>query len=70
MRAEKLLVHVSSVICSTSTYQEDISRAKDLGACGYLAKPPDFSCLKSILEEFATLEISAVGSVLHPLRAA
>jgi len=57
-------------MCSTSTYQEDISRAKDLGACGYLTKPPDFSRLRSILEESATLEISEVGGALRLLRAA
>jgi CheY-like chemotaxis protein len=70
MRTEKLLVHVPVMMCSTSTYQEDISRAKDLCACGYLTKPPDFSCLRSILEESTALEISAVGSALHLLRAA
>ena len=43
MRAEKLLDRVAVVMCSTSTYEEDISRAKNLGACGYLTKPPDFS---------------------------
>jgi CheY-like chemotaxis protein len=58
------------VMCSTSTYQEDISRAKDLGASGYLTKPPDFSRLRSILQKSATLEISEVGDTLHLLRTA
>jgi hypothetical protein len=57
-------------MCSTSTYQEDILRAKDLGACGYLPKPPDLIRLRSILENFTTLEISEVGNGLHLLRAA
>jgi signal transduction histidine kinase len=69
MRAEKLLDRVVVVMCSTSTYQEDISRAKDLGACGYLTKPPDFSRLRAILEKSATLEISEVGDAVHLLRA-
>jgi signal transduction histidine kinase len=69
MRAEKLLDRVVVVMCSTSTYQEDISRAKDLGACGYLTKPPDFNRLRSILEKTATLEISEVGDALRLLRA-
>jgi CheY-like chemotaxis protein len=69
MHAEKL-GHVPVVMCSTSTYQEDISRAKKLGACGYLPKPPDFGRLRSILEDFTTLEISEVGTRLHLLRAA
>jgi signal transduction histidine kinase len=70
MRAEKMLDRVAVVMCSTSTYQEDISRAKDLGASGYLTKPPDFSRLRSILEKSSTLEISEVGDRLCLLRAA
>ena len=54
MRTEKLLNRVAVVMCSTSTYEDDISRASDLGACGYLTKPPDFSQLKSILEKSTT----------------
>jgi DNA-binding NarL/FixJ family response regulator len=42
-------------MCSTSTYQEDIPRAKDLGARGYLTKPPDFERLRSILEQATAL---------------
>jgi signal transduction histidine kinase len=70
MRAEKMLDRVAVVMCSTSTYQEDISRARDLGACGYLTKPPDFGRLRSILEKFAILEISETGDALLLLRAA
>jgi CheY-like chemotaxis protein len=70
MRAEKLLEHMPVVMCSTSTYEEDILRAKDLGACGYLPKPPDLIRLRSILENFTTLEISEVGNGLHLLRVA
>jgi signal transduction histidine kinase len=54
MRDEEMLDRVAVVMCSTSTYEEDISRAKDLGACGYLTKPPDFNLLKSILEKSPT----------------
>jgi chemosensory pili system protein ChpA (sensor histidine kinase/response regulator) len=53
MRAEKMLDRVAVVMCSTSTYEEDISRAVGLGACGYLTKPPDFGRLTSILEKSA-----------------
>jgi CheY-like chemotaxis protein len=48
MRVEKFLEYVPVVMCSTSTYQEDISKAKDLGACGYLPKPPDLSRLLAL----------------------
>jgi hypothetical protein len=57
-------------MCSTSTYEEDISRAKDLGACGYLTKPPDFNLLKLILEKSTTLEIFEESNALLLLRAA
>jgi hypothetical protein len=45
-------------------------RAKNLGACGYLSKPPDLSRLKSILENCTTLDISEAENGLHLLRAA
>jgi CheY-like chemotaxis protein len=70
MRAEKLLEHVPVVMCSTSTYQEDISRAKELGARGYLPKPPDLGQLRSILENSTALEISEMENGLHLLCAA
>jgi DNA-binding response OmpR family regulator len=70
MRAEKLLDRVAVVMCSTSTYEEDISKAKDLGACGYLTKPPDFGRLKLILEKSTSLEIFAENDALLLLRAA
>jgi CheY-like chemotaxis protein len=70
MRSENLLDRVAVVMCSTSTYQEDISKAEDLGARGYLTKPPDFSRLRSILERSTALTISEVGNALHLLRAA
>jgi signal transduction histidine kinase len=70
MRTEKLLDRVAVVMCSTSNYQSDISRARELGARGYLTKPLDFTLLKSILEKFTSLEISEVGNSLHLLCAA
>jgi signal transduction histidine kinase len=70
MRSENLLDSIAVVMCSTSTYQDDISRAENLGARGYLTKPPDFSSLRSILERSTALAISEVGNALHLLRAA
>jgi CheY-like chemotaxis protein len=70
MRAEKLLDRVAVVMCSTSTYEEDMTRAKELGARGYLTKPPDFGQLKSILKKSTTLEISEESDGLLLLRAA
>jgi CheY-like chemotaxis protein len=57
MRAERMLDRVTVVMCSTSTYEEDISRAKDLGARGYLTKPPNFNRLRSILDSCGRLQI-------------
>ena len=57
MRAERMLDRVSVVMCSTSTYEEDITKAKQLGACGYVTKPPDFQRLREILGESTSLEI-------------
>jgi CheY-like chemotaxis protein len=70
MRDESLLDHIAVVMCSTSTYQDDISKAKDLGACGYLTKPPDLGRLRSILKNSTTLAISEADNGLRLLRAA
>ena len=67
MRAEKLLDRVAVVMCYTSPYEQDITRAKDLGACGYLTKPPDFGKLKQILEMSSTLEIVRDAGNAHVL---
>ena len=69
MRAEKLLDSIPVVMCSTSTYQEDISRAKDLGARGCLTKPPDFERLRSILATSTSLEISEMDGTYRLRRA-
>jgi signal transduction histidine kinase/BarA-like signal transduction histidine kinase len=70
MRAEALLDRVAVVMCSTSTYQEDISKAKDLGARGYLTKPPDFVKLVQILEQSTKLKIDQKDKDFVLLRAA
>jgi CheY-like chemotaxis protein len=70
MRADNLLDRVPVVMCSTSTYDEDISRAKALGACGYLTKPPDFGRLKLIVESSTSLEFLEEDDALVLHRAA
>jgi len=45
------------IMYSTSSYPEDISRAKELGAFSFCTKPTEFRNLKSMLER-------AVGSLL------
>ena len=51
MGAERMLDRVAVVMCSTSSYDEDISRALALGASGYLTKPPDFPRFREIVEK-------------------
>jgi len=67
MRVEKLLDRIAVVMCSTSTYQGDITKAQALGACGYLTKPPDFNKLQRILEMSTTLAIVRDHSAAHVL---
>jgi signal transduction histidine kinase len=70
MRAERMLDRVAVVMCSTSAYDEDISRALALGAAGYLTKPPEFSRLRAIVEKSTKLKISEESDALLLLRAA
>jgi response regulator of citrate/malate metabolism len=57
-------------MCSTSTYDEDISRSLELGASGYLTKPPEFARLKDIVEKSSKLRLREERGTLHLLRAA
>jgi signal transduction histidine kinase/ActR/RegA family two-component response regulator len=70
MGTEKLLDRVKVIMCSTSTYAEDTSKARELGACGYLTKPPEFARLKSIVESSTSLAILRDGETLLLTRAA
>ena len=70
MRAEKDLDHVAVVMCSTSTYDQDIARAMTLGACGYLAKPPEFERLRSIVAKADGLKMVEQDGFFLLLRAA
>jgi signal transduction histidine kinase len=70
MRAEKMLDRVTVVMCSTSTYDEDISRSMELGARGYLTKPPEFDRLKDIVAKSPKLKLREERDALQLLRAA
>lgn len=61
MRTEELLDRTNVIMCSTSTYAEDISKSRELGACGYLTKPPEFELLKSIVETSTSLTMQPDG---------
>jgi len=70
MRAERILDRVTVVMCSTSTYDEDISRSLELGASGYLTKPPEFERLRDIVEKSPKLKLREERDTLYLLRAA
>jgi signal transduction histidine kinase len=55
------LPHPPVIMCSTSSYDKDKERAKALGACGYLEKPPQLRHLQPILER-----IDSVRMESHP----
>jgi CheY-like chemotaxis protein len=53
------LPQVPVVMCSTSTYDRDVTRAYDLGASGYMNKPPELARLRPVLSRIPTLELKA-----------
>jgi signal transduction histidine kinase len=69
MGSEKLLDRSKVVMCSTSTYAEDIAKSRELGACGYLTKPPEFARLKSIVERSTDLVMLQDGDAFVLTRA-
>ncbi len=50
MRANEAMRSIPVVMCSGSSYDKDKARAADLGAIGYLEKPPRFEKLRPILD--------------------
>ncbi len=66
MRGERGLRHKHVVICSSSAYDKDITRAAELGALGYITKPVELTKLAPLLSKAAGLCLSpaADGSLL------
>jgi len=62
MREKEELRQVSVVMCTGSTYDQDISRAKTLGANGYVTKPIEFDKLKSVIDETTNVQFIQEGS--------
>jgi CheY-like chemotaxis protein len=60
VRAERLDERSVVVMCTCSTHDKDVQRARALGAAGYLVKPPQFDALKDVIERSAAgrLELS------------
>jgi len=57
IRSNPMLRDIPVVICSTSGYEKDKMRARDLGAAGYMEKPARFDLLKPIIETFPHLHL-------------
>jgi CheY-like chemotaxis protein len=70
IRAEDSLRHLPVVMCSTSSYDKDIERAKRLGASGYVTKPTDLAKLKPAIEAIASLRLAPEDAGHALLRAA
>lgn len=70
MRADKALGHIPVVMCTGSTYDKDMERAKALGAAGYLTKPLAFERLKPIINEAPAIHLSQDNAGYSLLRIA
>lgn len=70
IRNEDSLKKTLVVMCSTSTYDKDIERAKSLGVVGYMSKPAEIGKLKAILAATDSLRLQAEQDGYALLRAA
>jgi signal transduction histidine kinase len=70
MRAEDTFSSLPVVMCSTSAYDKDITRAAELGALGYITKPTELGKLKPMLDKASGLRLSQQGDGYLLLRAA
>lgn len=70
MNQDQSLKQTSVVMCSGSTYDRDMDRARDLGAIGYVVKPPWFDKLLPILQAAPNVRLERDGAGYVLLRAA
>ncbi|WP_133131330.1 hybrid sensor histidine kinase/response regulator [Legionella yabuuchiae] len=57
IRSNKTLKKTAIVMCTGSTYQEDIEKAAELGASGYLIKPLERKSLEETIERLPHLQL-------------
>lgn len=57
MRGNDEFKHITVVMCTGSKYEPDRRRAMELGAVGYMEKPPFFKQLEPIIETVDNLRI-------------
>ena len=70
IQVSEQLKRTSVVMCSGSTYDKDIARAKSLGAIGYLEKPPMAEQLFPIIETSTGMRLERNGDGYTLFRAA
>ncbi len=72
---ERLRAHAAHgdtvvVMCTGSTYDKDIARARELGATGYMVKPASLDQLRPMLADMPALTLEGNGPPRRLLRAA
>ncbi|WP_169313756.1 hybrid sensor histidine kinase/response regulator [Asticcacaulis biprosthecium] len=61
LRKDTSIPPVAVVMCSGSTYEDDLKRAESLGAAGYMVKPPSLDQLKPMLAVLPDLHLDQEG---------
>ena len=69
MRGEQALKDLPVIMCTTSSYDQDIARAKALGATAYMTKPADLAKLRPALEQIKGLRLHEEGDGFALVRA-
>lgn len=70
MVADETLRKIPVIMCTGSTYDKDMQKAKALGALGYITKPVDFDRLKPIICTIGTITLQEEEHGYKLLRAA
>ncbi len=65
MRNDDTLQDIAVVMCTGSTYEGDLARARVLGAAGYMVKPASLEQLRPVIRELPGLELAARDEATH-----
>lgn len=70
VRRDPALYSIAVVMCTGSTYDQDMARARELGAAGYMVKPASVVQLRTMLADIPDLWLADDETGLRLLRAA
>ena len=70
MARDQSISQTAVVMCSGSTYDDDLRRAAELGAAGYMVKPASLAQLKPMIASIPSLKLDQAGEASRLLRAA